>query len=120
MTTLGCSVQKCVNNEGGFCGANSILISGADAYTSHQTQCENYEPETILNAFKAIPNTNFLGELAQIVSTRDEIKITPEVVCTAENCLYNNEGMCGATNIIIIENNINRKRNQCETFIEGR
>ena len=41
MTRLGSSVQSCVNNEGGFCGANSILRSGVDAYTSEQTQCEN-------------------------------------------------------------------------------
>lgn len=117
MTILGCSVHNCVNNEGGFCGANSITISGEEAYTSSQTQCENYSQETILNAFKALPNTNFIGEIVQIVSSDTEVKMNPVVVCQAENCLYNDRGMCEAKNMIIIGNNTNRKRNQCETFI---
>lgn len=119
MTILGCCVHNCVNNEGGFCGANSITISGEEAYTSSQTQCENYNKETVLNAFKALANTNFVGEIAQIVSTRDEVKMNPTVVCQVENCLYNGDGMCEARNVMIVGNNINRKRSQCETFIES-
>lgn len=119
MTTLGCGAHNCVNNEGGFCGATNILISGDDAYTSEHTQCENYESESIVNAIKAIPNTNFLGEIAQIFSSKEEIIITPTVMCTAENCRYNGEGYCEAKNLIIVENSGNSKRTQCETFIEG-
>ena len=47
------------------------------------------------------------------------MKMTPSVVCVADNCLYNEGGMCDESNILIVENNINRKRNQCETFVEG-
>ncbi|WP_436513704.1 DUF1540 domain-containing protein [Clostridium thermobutyricum] len=119
MPTLGCSVQNCVNNEGGFCGANTIIVDGEEAYTSSQTQCETYRPETLTNAFKAMTNTNFTGEIAQIFSSREEILITPEVECTAKNCFYNANNRCEARNIMIVENRENEMKNQCETFLDN-
>ena len=75
--------------------------------------------ETLTNAFKAMTNTNFTGEIAQIFSSREEILITPEVECTAKNCFYNANNRCEARNIMIVENRENEMKNQCETFLDN-
>lgn len=119
-TTLGCSVHNCINNEGGLCGAEYILIEGEDAYTSSQTYCSNYKEETIMNGFRALGNTDFIGEIMQMVSDNSEIKFSPTVACHAKSCFYNGNGKCEARNLIIVKNTERSDMlTQCETFIES-
>lgn len=119
-TTLGCSVHHCINNEGGLCGAEYILIEGDEAYTSSQTYCSNFREETILNGFKALGNTDFVGEIMQMMSDDAEIKFSPLVSCNARSCFYNGDGRCEARNLIIVKNSgDNGIETQCETFIES-
>ncbi|MEG1004582.1 DUF1540 domain-containing protein [Clostridium sp.] len=119
-TTLGCTAHNCVNNEGGMCGAEYILIEGDEAYTSSQTYCSNFRVETIGNAIKAVTNTDFIGEIVQMVSSKDEIKISPLVSCSATKCFYNADNKCEARNLIIVGNAPrDNTETQCETFIES-
>ncbi len=119
-TTLGCSVHSCINNEGGLCGAEYILIEGEDAYTSSQTHCSNYREKSIINGFKALGNTDFIGEIMQMVNECSDIKLSPTVSCNAKSCFYNGNGKCEARNLIITKNTErNDVLTQCETFIES-
>ncbi len=120
MTTLGCTAHNCVNNEGGLCGAGYILIEGEDAYTSSQTYCSNFKEDNLVNEIKVVSNTNFLGEIMQMISGPDEIKFTPSVSCSAKKCFYNGDGKCEARNLIIVGNLPTKSsETQCETFIES-
>lgn len=120
MNKLGCTAYNCVNNEGGLCGAEYILIDGEGAYTSDQTYCTNFKVDTLVNEIKAVGNTDFIGEIMQIMSGNDEIKMSPNVACNARNCFYNGNGKCEALNLMIVSNNSKENfKTQCETFIES-
>lgn len=119
MTRLGCTARSCVNNEGGLCGAGYILIEGIDSSSSAETFCSNYQVDNVANQVKALGNTNYIGELMQIFSSMDEIKMTPEVSCHAMKCFYNQNGKCEARDIMILGDNAqNSSETICETFID--
>ncbi|GAA0070502.1 hypothetical protein UT300003_20250 [Clostridium sardiniense] len=120
MNTLGCTAHNCVNNEGGLCGAEYILVEGDSAYTSSQTYCSNFRVDTIVNEVKAVTNTDFFGEIMQILSGPGEVKFSPNVSCSARKCFYNGDGKCEARNLIIVGNMPRESaETQCETFIES-
>lgn len=119
MTRLNCTARACVNNEGGLCGAGYILIEGGNSSTSAETFCNNFREDTFGEHIKAIGNTNYAGELMQIFSSTEEIKMSPEVSCHATKCFYNGNGKCEARDISIMGDGANEPLDtRCETFIE--
>ena len=119
MTKLSCTARDCVNNEGGLCGAENIMIEGVNSTTSIETYCSNYKKETVTSQIAALGNTNYVGEVMQMISSMDEMVMSPEVFCHAQKCFYNGNGKCEARNIMILseeDGSLNGAR--CETFVE--
>lgn len=119
MTNLNCTARNCVNNEGGLCGAEYIMIQGAESTCSPETFCSNFKADDILNQVSAINNTDYIGEIFQILSGDYDIKTSPTVACHAQHCFYYANGICGAQNISIRGNGASNERDtSCETFVE--
>lgn len=119
MTKLNCNARTCVNNEGGLCGADCILVQGAESKSSAETFCSNFKEDGVLNTTLAMENTNYMGELFQMFSEKDHIKTSPTVTCHARHCFYYANGICGAQNISIMGDRAKDERDtSCETFIE--
>lgn len=119
MTKLNCTARQCVNNEGGLCGAEYIMIQEPDSNTSEQTFCSNFRMDTVGNQIGALANTDFIGEIFQMLSSDSEIKMSPIVTCHAKNCFFNGDGKCEARAISILGDNANNENDtRCETFIE--
>ena len=119
MSKLNCLARNCVNNEGGLCGAEYILIKGTNSKTTSQTYCSNFRKDNILNEIIALGNTNYVGEIAQMISDDAEIKMSPMVSCHAKKCFFNIDGRCEAADISITGSGARNKEDTCcETFIE--
>ena len=120
MTRLSCTARTCVHNEGGLCEAENILVEGTDADTSTETFCSSFREDSIGEQFTAaVTNTNYMGELMQIFSSNDEIKMSPNVGCHAIRCFYNGNGKCEALDIAIRGDKASEPRETlCETFVE--
>lgn len=119
MVKLNCIARSCVNNEGGLCGAGSILIKGIDSKTTSETYCSSFRRDNVVNEILALTNTNYLGEINQMISDDYEIKMSPRVNCDAHNCAHNIGGECNAYNVSIMGDNALEKEDTCcETFIE--
>ena len=120
MTRLSCTARTCVNNEAGLCGAGQILIEGVVAKSSEDTFCSNFMEDNVANEFKALTNTNYIGELSQIFSSMEDIKMNPEIECHARSCFYNGNGKCEARDIIVIGDNAkDATETVCQTFVES-
>ena len=60
-----------------------------------------------------------MGDLMQIFSSNDEIKMSPNVGCHAIRCFYNGNGKCEALDIAIRGDKASEPRETlCETFVE--
>ncbi|MBD7911095.1 MULTISPECIES: DUF1540 domain-containing protein [Clostridium] len=119
MVKLNCTARSCVYNEGGLCSAQEILVQGINSNTSENTYCSSFRLDTVSNEFRAIGSTNFPGEVMQIFSSQDEIKLSPLVNCHARNCFYNGGGICGARDISVMGDGAREEtETMCETFIK--
>ena len=120
MTRLSCTARTCVHNEGGLCEAESILIEGTDANTSLETFCSSFRENSVSEQFTAaFTNTNYMGELMQIFSSKDQIKMNPNIGWHATRCFYNGNGRCEALDIAIRGDRASDPRETlCETFVE--
>lgn len=117
MTKLGCNADKCVNNLGGFCTASIIHIDGLNAHSSSGTQCDTFAEKNFTNAFKSLVNTNYSGEIMQLINT-DERVMNPQIKCDALNCSFNSNQSCSASNVQVFgPRAISVHGTQCETFI---
>ena len=119
MSKLNCLARNCVNNEGGLCDAEYILIKGANSKTTSQTYCSNFRKDNILNEIIALGNTNYIGEIKQMVLSDDyEIKMSPMIKCDAHNCIHNVSGSCKAHDVSIMGSEALKKEDTCcETFV---
>ena len=115
MPRLSCTARTCVHNEGGLCEAENILIEGTDANTSLETFCSSFRENSVSEQFTAaFTNTNYMGELMQIFSSKDEIKMNPNIGCHATR-----NGRCEALDIAIRGDRASEPRETlCETFVE--
>ncbi|GAA0177599.1 DUF1540 domain-containing protein [Clostridium sediminicola] len=115
-TKLTCGATECVHNISNLCSARRVHVGGITSNASDETQCDTFSPKGVKNAFSSLGNMNVTGEFKQIFS-KDDIKMTPEVGCSAEQCIYNTNRICSATDITI--NGSGAKSSdgtQCETF----
>ena len=120
MTKLSCTARTCVHNEGGLCAAEHILVEGTASTTSSETFCSSFREGTVGEQFKAaVMNNNYMGELMQIFSSSEEIKMNPEIGCNAVHCFYNGNGKCEARDIMIRGDGATQSAETlCETFVE--
>ena len=87
MTRISCDVTKCEYNKDGGCKLNKIEVGSRDARMSDETMCESYVPE---------------GSGAKNSCTcRSDACDISEIKCSAERCMYNDDGKCEAKNIEI-------------------
>jgi hypothetical protein len=118
MIKLNCTARSCVYNEGGLCSAQEILVQGPNSNSSEDTYCSSFKINTVVNEFMAMGNTNYPGEVMQIFSSQNEIKLSPVVSCHARNCFYNANGICGARDISVMGDGARQEiETMCETFI---
>jgi len=86
MTRISCEVKKCKYNTDGGCSLGSIEVGTEDARMTDETRCESYTP----------------GEKSAMngCGCKDACDIS-EISCSAENCKYNDDGICEAKHIEI-------------------
>lgn len=84
MNNLICSVNTCTHNQNNLCCRESIRVAGKNTITANFTSCENFRrQEGGLTNNTQIPQNSL------------------NIVCEAENCIYNNNQKCEANNISI-------------------
>ena len=87
MTRISCEVKKCVYNAVGGCKLDSINVGTAHARMTDETKCESYTP----------------GEKSAVngCHCNDDACSISSINCSAENCKYNDDGVCEAKKIEI-------------------
>ena len=84
MNNLMCSVNTCTHNKDNLCCRESIGIAGKNTITANFTSCEIFRRKD--------------GGFTNSIETP---KSTLNIVCEAENCIYNNNQKCEANNVSI-------------------
>lgn len=118
MTILNCSAMSCVHNEAGMCQAGYILIEGKNSTTTLETKCSSYKPNKFINQVRALVNTNYVGEVMQLFSSMDRVKMNPQINCQALNCFFNSSGKCESRNVAISVDKSDTTKVMCETFVK--
>ena len=113
---LNCSALDCVHNLSGLCSANRIHVIGSGAHNSEQTMCDTFASKGFKNAVTHVVNSNVAGEIKQFF-TNSSIEMSPIIKCEAINCVYNEERVCRADNVMIYGPRAESSEGtQCETF----
>ncbi|ERI94385.1 hypothetical protein HMPREF1982_01021 [Clostridiales bacterium oral taxon 876 str. F0540] len=97
---LNCNALKCVHNMSGLCSANTIHVFGSGAHTSDETMCNTFAEKGFTNAITHLTNMNVTGEVRQLLNN-NAIEMSPAIKCESVNCIYNEEGVCRASNVQI-------------------
>ena len=115
---LNCSAINCVHNMTGLCSANTISVEGGQARSSKETECGTFSEKGFINAVTNSVNSNIPGEIKQIFS-KDEIEMSPSIRCQAQDCRYNRNKVCNASDIEIYGPQASSSCDtQCQTFAE--
>lgn len=83
MTTLVCSAESCTYNKNRLCAKGDILVTGSDAETSSETNCDSF----ISAGRDCYCNSASEG--------KDKIAVK----CEAINCTFNANRACSAEHI---------------------
>ena len=103
MTRISCDVTKCEYNADGGCKLHKIEVGTQNARMTDETRCESYTPHS--NSVK-----NSCG------CRKDACDIS-DIKCSAENCMYNDDGKCEAKKIEISTcAGSNCGETECNTF----
>lgn len=115
---LRCSAERCVNNVNKFCTAESIHVNGNSAHISTETDCDTFWEKGDMNSIYFFNNTNLSGGFRQLFS-KETVEMSPDIVCEAENCIYNVSRVCSADFVQIHGEEAHSSRyTECETFKE--
>ncbi len=105
MTRISCEVKKCEYNTDGGCRLSCIEVGTENARMTDETKCESYAPAGHTN--KTTCGCGCSNDACQI----------SEIKCSAENCKYNDDGMCEAKTIEISPCSTgNCGETECNTF----
>ena len=104
MTKLQCSVGFCTSNEPGYCCRPEIQVNGPHAQSSGDTCCSSFSAPLDQGARNAV-----------------RVYTTPNpqmpVLCTAETCQHQENGLCQASQIRMGGSGATRcDQTQCHTF----
>ncbi len=83
MTILKCDVNNCVHNSCSCCELNEIAVKGKSAHHSGKTCCS-----TFCNSIQELNNENV-----------DSAQLKTKIKCSAENCKYNKDCHCNASDV---------------------
>lgn len=86
MPYLNCGVDDCIHNYNFFCGLPDIKVDRQKAKAAHETRCSSFE-----KADGALTNTLRF----------EQPDPQTDVACSAENCMFNADGLCGAAHITV-------------------
>ena len=115
--SLTCSAVGCVHNVNGLCSANKIHVTGMNASTSSETQCNTFAEKGLLNSITGMVNMNVPGEIRQLLNN-NTISMFPKIGCDAVSCMFNKDRICEAKRIQMMGIGANTSEGtQCETFI---
>jgi hypothetical protein len=82
--------------------------------------CDTFAAKGFKNAVTHVVNMNVAGEIKQLF-TNSTIEMSPIIKCEAINCVYNEERVCAADNVMIYGPGANSSEGtQCETFRKDR
>ena len=102
MNKINCNVENCSHNSTGICYANRINVGGKGATDAYETCCGSFLDKRHYSTLTN--NTNADGPCDCIV-------------CSAENCTYNNNKLCYAETIQVSGDNVNMYTEaMCSTF----
>ncbi|MEF9992434.1 MAG: DUF1540 domain-containing protein [Romboutsia sp.] len=96
-SNLSCLANNCAFNKAGNCYASHIKIEGFDAAITPETYCDTFKNNT------AFDLSNYYGDTS--------LTSSQNVSCSANNCMFNINGGCGASYL-----DINFENTSCETF----
>lgn len=100
MPNLDCTAVKCTYNVDEYCAKGSILVAGADAKQPRETCCSSFRERT-----ENSTNSNRMVD-RQV-----------DVDCEAEDCIFNESGICNAGHIGIAgANACECKETECSSF----
>ena len=117
MPTLSCNATNCIHNMSSVCSANDISVIGSGAYSSLSTNCETFAEKGIRNSIYSISNFNVTGQMMQMFNS-SSVYMSPAITCLAENCRYNSNSECTASNVQITGiGALTNSRTHCDTFI---
>ena len=97
-SNLHCMATNCSFNNSGSCYASHIKVEGFGASITPETYCDTFKNNTSFNL------SNYSGDIS--------LTNTQNISCSANNCTYNFNGGCNASNV-----DINFSNASCETFI---
>lgn len=93
---INCLSTNCTFNNSGTCKCSVVKIEGFDAYVTPETYCKSFIEE---DTSKFISSSSSYNPYFQ------------NIICSANNCIFNSSGSCKASNI-----QVNYLNNTCETF----
>lgn len=101
MPSLVCNVGTCGHNKENLCCLEGIQVGGERAFTSEYTSCESFTEKT-----------------KEFLNSTETPKYSLDIKCEAENCAYNELGMCGADSVAIAGGPVSSSaKTECNTFI---
>lgn len=83
MPILDCSVNSCTYNKEDFCCRGNINVAGNDAQTSETTCCSSFSEK----------------REGSFSNCNQECTPTMNILCEAQNCVFNNSQSCSADHI---------------------
>lgn len=102
MTKLQCSVSSCANHKGDCCCRPDIRVGGSDACSCEETCCDSFRTKE---------------EAANSVVRHDVPDENVDILCTAHNCSYNEDGCCHADHVSVGGYQAcNCGETECDTF----
>lgn len=102
MTTLKCNVIHCASNRDNRCCRPEIKVDGKQAHEAQATCCASFTPI-------ATGATNTVDY--------SEPNPSMNVLCDAQNCVYNESGKCHADSINVTGMSAKEQRQtECGTF----
>lgn len=117
-SNLDCSAVNCMHNAEGVCVASVINVTGENASTSSETQCDTFVDRTEAMGTSNFTNLNLGGELRQLFAN-GPVSMSPKISCEAEGCTYNESRKCTADSVKVKGDGANTSDGtRCETFRE--
>ncbi len=105
MATITCEVKRCCYNKNGGCRLEGVKVEGDGALVSSETMCASFSDceNSCTNSCECEP------------CACDNA----EIECSAENCRYNDDGVCDADEIKVgCGTSHCASETRCETFEE--
>ncbi len=112
---VDCSVEKCVHNMGGACGAQYIHVVGYNTQHSYQTDCHTFELRNFRSSITNMSNVNISGVVEQIFT--DDPVMNPDIKCSVKECIYNSSMQCSADKVTVGDYDaVSISQTNCKTF----